>query len=623
MLLNRTVEWVLNNPILLAVQDVLVSPVLKRLPATRYERIRYDRNVLFKMFGIGAGTLVRVHLEKKNIDLSLRYASEIVSNQGYIFYSQDWKTYLLYVGLIHAYRKDYEQASSWLAEGFVKQEKRILHSVKTQSYPASFITWLNNNIDKLKTAGGWQAIFEESKHTEDDLELLLIYISVCIFSLQLPKLVVAFLDACETKHHSDWEKMIRYRQAEFLLPDECEALEREQIWGGTYPDIGQKLAANLLYRTLSDSAFLEPGENQELLSLGKLADYEHVNHQLFGPVMMACHFLVQSRFVDTVDLLTQIVNDNGKYLDSIRSRLGPKKLFLAGFGWSGSSAVHDACRGYPHTKDMPGAGDLEALNVGADSEPMLHQGAGALGEIVRDIKADGRISAVTLKRFFKNHALLMAPFDYLEYKTVNATKSIIDHVGLDRYYLLLCDFLHQYAAAMCAKDKAKAIEAAESLQENTVNAMYADDDIVFFNNSVFAHRAKILEHVRGRSYYIVVNRQMADQFCDQIRSNKFFSATFLEFYLVKLNRVLAYRSAKKSSNNESLEFIDIMFEDWVQDASLREDVARKLCDNYDKKVESEFFDPQVSQQNIGISRDELNVFDRTCLGFFEKTGLSI
>ena len=98
---------------------------------------------------------------------------------------------------------------------------------------------------------------------------------------------------------------------------------------------------------------------------------------------------------------------------------------------------------------------------------------------------------------------------------------------------------------------------------------------------------------------------------------------FLEFYLVKLNRVIAYKLAKKSSKNKGVEFIDIMFEAWVHDAVLRETVARRICGDYDKDIESEYFDPKKSQKNINLSREKLSFFDRTCLNLFEKTGLSI
>ncbi|RLA49663.1 MAG: hypothetical protein DRR42_15310 [Gammaproteobacteria bacterium] len=624
MLLNRIVKWVLNNRVLLALQDFVVAPVLKRLPAKRYESVRYKKNILFKMCGISAGTLTHHHLAKNNVDLSLRYACEIVSNQGYMFYSQNWKTYLLYVGLIHAHKRNYDQASMWLAEGFAKQNSRTLNAVSAQSYPDVFVEWLANNMDVMTTADGWKMLFADSRNNEKDFELLLIYISICIFALQLTELIVAFFDTCEIKNHSDWKKMIVYRQSSLRHPLVGRELTNGEVWHGSYPDTGQKLAANMLQKTFSRAASGDLQNDKDFHALAKMHDYEHVTHKLFPAIMNACNFLVQSKYSEARDLLESTVEGNSDYLSSISSRIGPTKLFLAGFGWSGSSAVHDAFRGYPHTKDMPGAGELPALNVGADSEPMLHQGAGGLGELVQDIKSNSHFSDAVLQRFFKNQVLLMAPFDYLEYKTVNATKNIIGHMGIDDYYLLVCAFLHDYATAMSnSLDVTLAVDAVESFQENIVNTMYSDDDIVFFNNSIFAHCARILNHVRGRSYYIVVNRQMSDQFCDQMRSNKNFDATFLEFYLVKLNRIFAYKWAKATSRNENLEFIDIMFESWIQDPSLRENIARRVCGSYDKEIESKYFDADKSGKNINISKEHMGSFDRMCLNIFEKTGLSI
>jgi hypothetical protein len=623
MLLNKLLQWILNNPLLLALQDFLVSPVLKRLPSARYGTIRYRKNVLFKLFGFGAGTLTCRHLEKNDVELSRRYACEIVANQGYVFYTQDWKVYLLYVGLIHAHKREYEKASLWLAEGIVKQSNRLLNSVKTESYPEVFTQWLENNLSELKSPEGWQRLFSESGDSEQDYELLLIYISICIFSLQLKELIVVFFDRCEIAHHSDWKKMIVYRQR-LISPSRYRSeLSHNEIWHGTYPDIGQKLAANILFKTFCKNATVDTHDNADFRALAEIQDYMHVSHDLFPLIMSSCNLLSQSKYEETIALLEPVTRHNSEFLSSMHARIGPTKLFLAGFGWSGSSAVHDACRGYQHTKEMPGAGSLPALNIGADSEPMVHQGAGSLNELIFDIKSMNQISDLTLKRFFKNYTLLMPSFEYLEYKTVNATKNIIEQIGLDHYYLFVCEFLSNYAVAMCYKDKAAAIDAVESFHENIINAMFSDSDAVFFNNSIFAHRAKILNNIRGRSYYIVVNRQMSDQFCDQMRSNKFFNATFLEFYLVKLSRIIAYNLAKRSPNNENVEFIDIMFEAWIQDDTLREHIARKIFGTYDKEIEAKFFCPEKSKKNINISRDNMSSFDRRILGVFEKVGLRI
>jgi hypothetical protein len=621
--LGKILRWVLNNPVLLAPQDFIARRVLNKMPPTRYASIRYKKSILFKIFCFGAGTLTRRHLEKNDIELSLRYACEIVSNQGYVFYSQNWKVYLLYVGLMHAYRGDYEKASSWLSEGIKKQKNSLLNAVSVQSYPDEVSQWLAFNMEAISNTDGWQKLFNEAKGKEEESELLLIYISIFVFALGLTELVEVFFDVSEINHHSDWKKMIVYRQKSLLRSRHSEGLTNQEIWHGTYPDVGQKLAANILHKTFSSNAIACVRNDDAFQTLAKMPEYPHISHEMFALIMKSCNLVNQSKCSEAIALLEIVIERNSKVLNSISSRPGPTKLFLAGFGWSGSSAVHDACRGYQHTKDMPGAGDLPGLNVGADSEPMLHQGEGGLSQIVHDLTSANRISETTLKSFFKNYVLLMPAFTYLEYKTVNANRSIIERIGLDRYYLLICEFIYKYASALNVTDTALAIDSIESFQASIINAMFADDDIVFFNNSIFAHRAKVMDNIRGRSYYIAVNRRMSDQFCDQMRSNKFFNATFLEFYLVKLSRVIAYKMAKMSSKNEGVEFIDIMFESWVQDAYLREAVTRKICGNFDKGIESEFFHPEISRRNINIPREHLGSFDRMCLGLFERAGMSI
>jgi len=615
--------WVLNNRFLLAVQNFFCSPVLKRLPTSRYERIRYDKSILFKLFGLGAGTLTRRHLAENNVELSLRFACEIVSNQGYIFYSQNWKAYLLYIGLVHAHRQDYDQASIWLAEGFRKQKSRMLNLIMIQSYPEEFTDWLSGNLDAMSTEDGWHSLFRKSQNSEEDRELLLVYIAACVFSLNLGELVVTFFESCEIKSHSDWKKMITYRlPVEFPSPYNA-ILDGDEVWHGSYPDTSLKLAANVLHKTLSAQPDDDLQSDRDFIALSGLEEYEHIRHPLFPLIMKTINLINNEQYASAAELLHHTITINKEVLESIGSRLGPTKIFLAGFGWSGSSAVHDACRSYPHTKDMPGVGDIPFLNIGADSEPMLHQGPGSLHELISELRSNGRIPESILANFFKNYALLMPSFRYTEYKVVNANRNIIDEIGFDRLYLFICRLLHEYSLAMLKNDQMQAIAAIESFQENIVNAIFDDEDIVFFNNSVFAHKAGILNNIRGKSYYIVVNRNMSDQFCDQMRSNKFFNATFLEFYLVKLSRVIAYKIAKKSSTNHGVEFIDIMFESWIQDASLRERISRKICGQYDSATELKNFDPGKSRKNVGIPTEHLSFFDKTCLNTFEKIGLSI
>ncbi|SMF02723.1 hypothetical protein SAMN02745866_00229 [Alteromonadaceae bacterium Bs31] len=623
MLLNKILLWLLNSPTLLALQDFLATPVLKRLPSKRYEKIRFKKNILFKIFGFGASTLAIRHLARKDMDLSLRYACEIVSNQGYIFYSQNWKAYLLYVGLIHAYKKNYAQSSLWLAAGITKQKSRLHNLTMIQSYPDDFAQWRNNNIEVITTAEGWHSLLTEADKNEENRELLLIYIAVFVFSLQLKELVATFFDVSEIKHHSDWKKMIVYRDRNLSSSKYSEELSNEEIWHGSYSDTSQKLAVNVLNLTFQTSQKKQTQLEDNISALSKTGDYPHVKHKLFPLIMKAFSMLNKKQYTEAVSLLKDTLTSNADIINSVKASAGPTKIFLAGFGWSGSSAVHDALRCYPHTKDMPGVGNLPFLNIGADSEPMLHQGPGSLHDLVSELNENQYIQGKILKCFFKNYVLLMPSYTYKEYKAVHANKNIIDVIGFDNFYLLICEFIYQYASALHKGTLTQALSAIESFQENIVNMMFDDTDIVFFNNSIFAHRAKILNNIRGQSYYIVVNRKMSDQFCDQMRSNKFFNARFLEFYLVKLSRVIAYKLAKRYSTNKGVEFIDIMFESWIKDQNLREAIAIKICKKYDKSVESTYFDPDKSARNINIPRDQLGKFDKTCLNIFEYLGLSI
>lgn len=605
------------------IQRLIVVPFVQRIPAKRYEAIQNKKNPYFKLFAIFTQTLIEQLLEKGDVENSTRLASEIVFSRGMLINPPNWQAYMLFVGLIRAHEGKYEQASTWLANGFSVQARALFNRSLTHSYSIEYEQWLIRNKVKITTADGWRSLFNETNGTDERREFLLIYIAVLVNSTGLNKLVAIYLTQYNNSDFSDWKKIIISRRLNNLHKSE-RVFTPDETWKDSFSDIEQKIVTNVFHRTFlenfQEQLFLE----EEKKYLKKSTRFNHFFSDKCLSLRTAFHYLYNADYSLAKNKLERIIEINREYYDSLENRPGPKKLFIAGFGWSGSGAVYDALKSYPKVKDMPGAGDVPYLNDGAESEPMIHHGPGSIFELISSMDSTGKIKDQILKRFFKNYVLLLPSYTYFEYKSIHANQNIIMQIGIDNYYLIICKFAYDYAVAMCSSSKRSSVEAVETFQENIINAMFNDDDIVVFNNSLYPQYSKVLENIKGRSYYVVVNREMSDQYCDQFRSNKFFSYSFPRFYASKYRRLQKYKQCRKNFlNNEKVKCIDVMFEDWIQDPSVRKNITRQIFNDYNPDIESTNFNPEISRKNIGIARDDLSLFDKSCLFLVDKCGLKI
>ena len=590
------------------IQRLFVVPFVQWMPAKRYEKIQNKKNPFLKLFAIFTQPLIEQLLEQGDIENSTRLASEIVFNRGILISSAKWQAYMLFVGLIRAYEGKYSQASQWLAKGFAAQDRTLFNRSLTHSYSVEYEQWLIENRATIKTANGWQALFNKANETDATRKLLLTYIAVLVNSTGLNKLVAIYLTQYDNSDLSDWKKIIISRRLK-NLPENERVFTPDETWQGGFSDIEQKIVTNIFHRTFLDNFQEQPFLDREKTYLQESTRFCHFFNDKCLPIRTAFHHLYNADYSLAKSTLEGIIETNRKYYDLLKNRPGPKKLFLAGFGWSGSGAVHDALKSYPKVKDMPGAGDVPYLNDGAESEPMLHHGPGSIFELINSLNSTGTIKAHILKRFFKNYILLLPSYTYFEYKSIHANQNIIKQIGIDNYYLIICKFAYDYAVAMLSASREASVEAIEIFQENIINAMFNDDDIIVFNNSLYPQYSKVLENIRGRSYYIVVNREMSDQYCDQFRSNKFFNYSFPRFYASKYSRLRKFKQCRKQFlNNEEVKCIEVMFEDWVRDSATRKKITQEILNNYDPEIESKWFNPEISKKNIGIPRMDLPLF---------------
>lgn len=309
-------------------------------------------------------------------------------------------------------------------------------------------------------------------------------------------------------------------------------------------------------------------------------------------------------------LLAIAVKDQDPFYRGLSDRSGPTKLFVGGYGWTGSSAVFDSFLGYPEAEEMPGIGDDDYINEGAESEPMLHQGPASLMSLNASIQKWGTFSETALTQFFNLWVLRANHKSYFEYKTVGANANIASIIGEDSYYRILMKLFYDYIRLDKNPKRKKLMpKILTNFERDIVHAMYPDDEtIVLFNNSVNTDKIQTLKLISGRCVYIAVNRNILDQFADQKRFNVFLDTTaenFGETKVEKLNAFLNISEQLNATGAGSYEMINLMFEDWILDADYREKVTTQIFGYYNATFEAENLDPSVSSKNIEMFGDYL------------------
>ena len=141
---------------------------------------------------------------------------------------------------------------------------------------------------------------------------------------------------------------------------------------------------------------------------------------IFAKILISFNLLIRKKYRAAHENLIPYLQDSEELLNELSEREGPKKIFIAGYGWSGSGLLYDFLRGFPDTHTMPGSHkDTPYLNEDADVEPMIHQGPGGLMSLI-NLNPKNKNYKPKLMKFFRMYILLGPPEDYFEYKTVHS-----------------------------------------------------------------------------------------------------------------------------------------------------------------------------------------------------------
>ena len=575
-------------------------------PEKRYQDYKPFRKHIFRSLVPFANKISTELIQSQQIDRAIRVNAEICFSKGTGYIDLQWKERILLVGLLALYSKNNEQAANWLSAGVNLQKNKLISRCCTYGFSQQFIKWVLDNEQDMTTPQGWIKIIESSNKSNDEFLSLILSIATMVQCLGLKGDVKALLSHIKHPNVQDWKKILNGRIAVQRSNSEP-SFSPKQIWSGSFQDIHQKILLNIFKRVFSkpnkSKTFVTQDEYDWLIANG----YDFVADHHFYLLCRAFQLVANKNPAAVKTLLKEEFELNADFFDDLLSREGPLRIFVGGYGWTGSGAVFDSFRGYPNVKEMTGAGEhVPYLNEGADSEPMLHQGPAGILPFANQIKKNGNITIAMWKRFFRLYVLTELSHSYFEYKTIHANKLIRDQISPKNYNLILLKNIADHAKISSIKVKKKRrayrMGVLKRFEANVVKSIFKnDDDVVLFNNSVNTHNVRALRHLAGRSVYIAVNRSIFDQLADQRRSNIFFNASVMKFARVKSTKIRSYFSAKKSVEHiAGISFYNIQFEDWVQDDAFRAQTSKEILGSFSKQYDSKFFTPSQSAKNVNI-----------------------
>lgn len=281
-------------------------------------------------------------------------------------------------------------------------------------------------------------------------------------------------------------------------------------------------------------------------------------------------------------------------------KAGVPKVFLCGFGWSGSGALYDAIRGVPGFCEFEGSGVDAIINEDADSEVTFVQGPGGFGDLWKTALDSGRVPWDALWDMFNLHVVGLSPIGYAEYKSGAAARNHVRRYG-SSYTRPFRRFLEEYAQVRHVPRRgglyACLTEATESLCAMLVRQ--SGKQVVLFNNAVFGRDAEMLEIFRSRRAAIVY-RDPRDVYVDRRgndRNHWRTPAQLATFYAFGLHRYAAYKRDRGVGDPGLRE---VSFERFVKDDRFRERVRAWLLGDLVDPPAISHFDPTVSNRNIGI-----------------------
>lgn len=286
---------------------------------------------------------------------------------------------------------------------------------------------------------------------------------------------------------------------------------------------------------------------------------------------------------------------------------GREKVFIAGFGWSGSGALHDALREHDGFREFPGVPLDRFLNPGADTEVTFIQSDYGLGRLWIETRENAQIPRHSLWRMFLLHVIGGMYTGYSEYKSANSAFHLVQGFGVR--YVEAFQGLFDFLAASGGKCSDNALltelrRATERLCE--LPAEGEEDAAILLNNTVFARNVDMVE-LFGNVRFAAVSRDPADMYVDrrgQDRNHWRNMEQFIDFHRQGVRRYL--RSPVRQALATTGRLTEVEFEAFVEDAAYRESVLEKVARGRPRRCGGRYFFPDQSVRNVGVHRDSLS-----------------
>lgn len=593
---------------------------LERLVRAAYNSFGYrleNKGVLWGFVFIRLGLINLIADQSLRRSIRMQIAQNLMGEGSFKFAAKVWDQlaaadtgadvarFKIVAGALRLLCNDKETGANQLAQGFAHPSCRVRHIVEISSVARADYDWISQNYERFVDPQFW---LQESR------EGSLLPSRLCL----LAYLTGAYKPAAAMYGHvfntndcSAESVAFAFRSAHWTrLP-----LAPAQLEGRDIHDVDGTVVYDLILR--AQRGLIHPiGEYLGLpisSHLRGLLENENV-----WTIIEGLRALQSGDSAKALEITADAQAKNASRLALLDARPSITKILISGFGWSGSSAIHDAIRGYKGVFDIPGAGPVPYLNVGADNEPTFIREVAGFGQLRKELGSPKGVSAETLWAFFRVHILGVQPHSYSEYKSACATKNLQGCLG-SLYFELIIDLVHGISKALALKLRGEKRKfPAEPFQrycDLLVKALSKDGDrYALFNNPVRIADMQSLELI-GRGISVTVCRDIRDQFADQRKSNALFAqgADVFVRMMERRRRLFGSVVSEILSTQTGLTCTLVQFERFVLEPGYRREVVTQILGQYDSNAESLYFDPSKSAQNIGIHAALLNDVERKIL----------
>lgn len=297
----------------------------------------------------------------------------------------------------------------------------------------------------------------------------------------------------------------------------------------------------------------------------------------------------------------------------------PTMVFLGGYGWSGSSAVFDAL-GVGGVASLAGGGATAHMNAGAETEPVIFDGAWGLKRVWDAVHSSDPLNRPALWNFLRVHALGTHDRSYGEHKGTGAALAARTLMG-GSYIDALTVFVGDLADCIEHGDRlrmsATTLAPFHALTGRMARAAAAPTGArtVLVNNGVRAYAIDVAA-LAADPVFVSVSRDLADQYAEQARSNRYFRLSLEDFLRQQRSRRLTFlRGAHALIRDGRMRAVhDVGFEAFVRDDDVRGALIEALTG---ARTGSADFDPAASAANIGIGA-ALSAEDRVRIQTFRQ-----